>query len=368
MKDINVTYNLISLIDTLGLIQGVMFGLLLIIINHNKKRSSLFLGLFILAYGLELLPVILDDLNLTNNYPQLILLPFSFTWLLFPLFYVYVKQISILPNIKNRYIVLIPGLLMFLFNCIIFFQSVSLKKNIVNSNWYNFIDVIGLLFSLSIGVITYRFISKHSKALKNQYTATQFKELRWAKLFLLFGIILIIIVLIADILEFGYYFSLSISIINVALLYWISIRGILQENIQPLIQDNTTEVVNKGKNVSIIIKDETSEILFNKIDLYLVSQKDYINPHLTIMDVSGYVKAHPKKVSHAINSIANKNFKSYINSFRIEDAKVLIQHIDTNNLSIEGIGMEVGFQSKSAFYEAFKKETGTTPSVFKKQK
>ena len=84
------------------------------------------------------------------------------------------------------------------------------------------------------------------------------------------------------------------------------------------------------------------------------------------MDVSNDVSEHPKRVSQVINQETGKNFKAYINSFRIIDAKAMLNDEKASNLSIEGIGLEVGFKSKSSFYEAFKKETGLTPSGYKK--
>jgi len=51
-----------------------------------------------------------------------------------------------------------------------------------------------------------------------------------------------------------------------------------------------------------------------------------------------------------------------VNLFRIEAAKKLLQA--NSKLTIEAIGQECGFKSKSSFYSAFKKRTGTTPSKF----
>ena len=66
-----------------------------------------------------------------------------------------------------------------------------------------------------------------------------------------------------------------------------------------------------------------------------------------------------------INDNLHKNFTDYINEYRIEEAKQLIQ--DNSLYTIEAIGNQSGFNSKSAFYKAFKKITNTTPAKFKKQ-
>ena len=95
------------------------------------------------------------------------------------------------------------------------------------------------------------------------------------------------------------------------------------------------------------------------------SSEIFVNSELTIMDLADGINKHPKLVSEAINTVGKQNFNSYINQYRIKKAEVLLKTDKNINLSIEGIGNEVGFKSKSAFYTAFKKFTGTTPTSFK---
>lgn len=357
--------DIISIILTLGIIQGLIFGLILIFIDGKKNRSTLFLGMFVLTYALELIIPILKYSDIIIHYPRLKLLPVDFRWLTIPLFYVYVQKISILPKVKNIYYLLIPGVIALILNTIIFFQSVASKEIIRNSTWFKSFDFLGLIFSFFISIKILLFINKHTTELKNQYSFTQSKELQWAKLFLLIGIIFIII-------SFGLnsdslYFILLMSIVNVALLYWVSIKGIRQQNIQTLIQLSDSNK-NNQESEKVTIQNKKMDIdLFKKIEQYIILEKMYTQANLTITDVARGIKEQPKRVSGLVNLIAGKNFKSYINSFRVAEAKKLLKNKKFDYLSIEGVGFEVGFQSKSTFYEAFKKETGTTPFVFKSQ-
>lgn len=97
------------------------------------------------------------------------------------------------------------------------------------------------------------------------------------------------------------------------------------------------------------------------------TSESFVKSELTIVDVAKDLRIHTKQISTAINKVHHQNFNSYVNQFRIEKAIKLLREQDTN-LSIEGIGYEVGFHSKSAFYAAFKKVTGTTPTKFKEKK
>lgn len=51
--------------------------------------------------------------------------------------------------------------------------------------------------------------------------------------------------------------------------------------------------------------------------------------------------------------------------FRVNDSKEMLLNPEYSNYSTEGIAKSVGFNSKSSFYTAFKKNTGLTPAEFK---
>ena len=89
----------------------------------------------------------------------------------------------------------------------------------------------------------------------------------------------------------------------------------------------------------------------------------YLDPELSLSQLaleSGFAKHH---LSQVINQNANKTFFDFINCLRVEHAKSLL-HAD-NNLNILDISIAVGFNSRSAFYNAFKKDMQLTPSQFK---
>jgi len=362
-----VNYNIISLIDILGLIQGLILGSLLLAINRKKNKSTLFLGLFIIVYALELLPAILEDLGILNHYPEYTLLPFGFSWLIFPLFYVYVQQVSIFSFKKKSYKTLIPGILAFCISLFIFFQPLEIKQEISESLWYALSEVFGILYSIGIGILTLKWIKNHIIELKNQYTSVEYKVLHWARIFILIGLIHTSILVISIFFDYTYEFELIMSIINVVLLYWVSVRGILQQNVTMLVSPNEKEIPQIVSLEKKEIPSDNSLMLLKTINDYIIDNTIFEKPDLTILDISEGINIHPKRISGAINNNLNQNFNTYINSFRIEKAKALLNSEATHNLSIEGIGSEVGFQSKSTFYDAFKKVTGTTPSRFKNQ-
>ncbi|QTE24314.1 helix-turn-helix domain-containing protein [Polaribacter cellanae] len=364
-----LNYNIASLVDTLGLVQGIILGLLLIFINRKSEKSTIFLGLFIVGYSLDLLPTILNDINAIELYPQLIGLPVSASWLLFPLFYIYIQKVSIFSKQYTSYWVLYPGILSLIIQCIIFILPLELKLNILNSVWYQVTEFISIIYGLWIGVLAVKWINRHIAELQNQYTDTAFKELRWAKTYIVIGLFATLIFFLTDsFFEFKYQ-TLLFSILNVVLLYWISLRGILQTNVSSVFAISTDKVTEKKqveKDNKISTKEDQQQLAIS-LESYLKKTKDFEKPDLTIVDLAEGLGVHSRKLSNTINAVYNKNFNTYINGFRIEKVKNLLDSDISNNLSIEGIGIEAGFKSKSSFYAAFKKELSCTPLQYKRK-
>ena len=96
------------------------------------------------------------------------------------------------------------------------------------------------------------------------------------------------------------------------------------------------------------------------------TQKPYLTPQLTIDDLSEKLSIPSWHLSRVINTSFQQNFFNFINNYRIEEAKRLMREPTNKNMTILEILYEVGFNSKSTFNDVFKKQTGMTPSEFKK--
>ncbi|MBX2876980.1 MAG: AraC family transcriptional regulator [Saprospiraceae bacterium] len=72
-------------------------------------------------------------------------------------------------------------------------------------------------------------------------------------------------------------------------------------------------------------------------------------------------------LSQLINAVTGENITHYINNYRVEAVKKMIQDPDFSQYSLLALGEEAGFSSKSAFYTTFKKKVGMTPNAFRKQ-
>lgn len=124
-------------------------------------------------------------------------------------------------------------------------------------------------------------------------------------------------------------------------------------------------LLNGPKNSGKKIDSAEASILSGKLEKIMIEKEWYKNSNLTLQDLSQELNISSHQLSHFLNNNLNKNFTSYVNEFRINEACKIITSND--KLTLESIGYDVGFNSKSTFFSAFKKHTGTTPLNYQLQ-
>jgi len=95
-------------------------------------------------------------------------------------------------------------------------------------------------------------------------------------------------------------------------------------------------------------------------------KKLYLDGDLALPGLAEAAGLTTHQVSQIINGQMNQNFFSFVNNYRIQLAKSMLLDPKTSSMPIVELALEVGFQSKSSFYEAFKRVTDMTPTQFKK--
>lgn len=371
LEGLELNYDFLPLLDIVSLIQGVTLGSLLIVLNKRKHRSTFFLGLFLLFFSLKLVNFIFKDLNLSAIYEELLLFPFNFSWLLFALFFIYSQQVSVFSNQKTKYWILLPGILSFVAQVIIFFLPYDAKLLISENEWHDFIfTYLGIFYSWGIGIWNLTLLYKHRIEVQNSYSVIASREMQWAQTFLIYSLITSVIAHILYYIDSqNFYYKIIFSVLDLIAIYWVSFHGIVQRNVISILTNEKKYGSSKNSNTKSRHNnpDFKMEEIISEIDNYMLETESYTHTELTIDDLGKAIKMHPRKISKTINTVRHENFNTYVNHFRIKKAEKLFENKEFVNFSIEGIGNEVGFHSKSAFYNAFKKQTGTTPTKFRER-
>ena len=97
-------------------------------------------------------------------------------------------------------------------------------------------------------------------------------------------------------------------------------------------------------------------------------EKPFTDGALNLQSLAATLSIPPHHLSQIINERLGQTFADFINSYRVEEAKQRLLDPAFGHLSLLGIAIEVGFNSKSSFNAVFKKHTNMTPSEFRNGK
>ena len=86
---------------------------------------------------------------------------------------------------------------------------------------------------------------------------------------------------------------------------------------------------------------------------------------LSLKILAEKISVSPHHLSQVLNSKLEKTYYEWIATYRVEAVKSLLESKDHHHYKLEEIGRLLGFNSRSAFYKAFKKLENCTPAEFR---
>ncbi len=113
-------------------------------------------------------------------------------------------------------------------------------------------------------------------------------------------------------------------------------------------------------------EDKTQDELLDRILQVMDDTETICDSEFSIEKLAMMVQSNHTSVSQSINAGLNRNFRSFLNSYRIREAQRILAMPDANKYTIEAIAARVGFKSRSGFINVFKETTGVTPSFYLK--
>jgi AraC-like DNA-binding protein len=111
---------------------------------------------------------------------------------------------------------------------------------------------------------------------------------------------------------------------------------------------------------------EVDPLMNASLDKLMRVDELYLDPDLDIYKLSKIAGVSSRNITKSIKSTEYHNFSEWVNKYRVDFAIQLLEKNSNNQLTIEGIGYNSGFNSRSAMYMAFKKIEGHTPGFYKK--
>lgn len=368
-----MVFSLTDILLVLITFQFVIFVLYLIQ-KGKKKLPNVILIAFFLSEIFGFVPSFIYKHSdyFYNNCPHLFFIGIPAWYLLAPLMYIYVKSMvntKFKLNVKLllHFTPYFAVLLYFLFG--FHLHSTDFKKQLLENrailgelHWL----IIKITFTSQVvvyNIFSLNLLYSYRRKLKNQLSSLKNKDLSWLRFFLFSFIVAclsvhVFIPLLHTVVDF------NVRLINLVIFFVIFTMLFYKAIIKPdAFVGVDEEIQNKKKSLS----NSSSELYLEKLQSYMDIEKPYLDPDITLTTLADKVTIPYRSLSEVLNDSLGCSFYNFINRYRIKESKRLLQDPSTNQKTILEVLYEVGFNSKSSFNNAFKKETGMTPTQYKKQ-
>lgn len=225
------------------------------------------------------------------------------------------------------------------------------------------------IVSLGYLLAVLRRLGSFRLRLKDVYSNTDRRELRWIDWFMGFLVILwgaAAVTLLGDNFGPGLLFSgeFVLALTAALLLFLIAFALVMPppKEAEANTAGDDADGPPAGKYARSALSLDIAERLAGRIETAMREDKLYLDANLSLQKLSRHVGGAPNLVSQTLNERIGATFFDYVARWRIEAAKSLILADESSVLTI---AMDVGFNSRSTFYKAFKRETGLTPNAFR---
>jgi AraC-like DNA-binding protein len=132
----------------------------------------------------------------------------------------------------------------------------------------------------------------------------------------------------------------------------------------PYFYQTTQHAVQRQKAKRSYLQGLNLDQIEAKLKTLMTKNEMFLDENLSLPQLAECLAISPHQLSQFLNTRLNKNFKIFVNEYRIAKAKDLL--IQDKDAKVLGIALDVGFKSKSTFNAAFLKITGKTPSEYRK--
>lgn len=345
----NIGKEILFFFSALGAFNGILLGIFLLFFTQKKYLANHFLGLLLLASSVRIAKSVC--LYFDGALPKIYLqIGLSACFFIGPFLYYFVRSaITPLEKLPKRWVWTLVAFAVLTLVVGIAFPYAQypvlwnkLIARIIYVQWFAFLLASGIMIR---DLLRKQF--SRAYALKPAET--------WISTIFL-GNVLIFLLYFSSLINAPFASYISGSIAFSLILYLMITLVIYKKKTDELF------LLLPDKPTARKLSNTDAELWLGKLKKAMTEKAFYKNPDLKLHDLSREIQVSGHQLSALLNDHLGKNFTTYINEWRIAEACKMIA--TDQHLTLEAIGYEVGFNSKSTFFAAFKKARGVTPASY----
>jgi len=231
--------------------------------------------------------------------------------------------------------------------------------------------------------LTLRLLRAHSRRVEAVFSSPARVRLTWLRNVTRFACLVLFAFLVENLfflsgINLTDYFTLT-STLTAVYIFAIGYLGLLRAEIviapetagpmQTLAELDSTEP-GRGRGEKYIksgLGPDRAAALEAKLLHFMETDTPYRDSDLTLTRLASRLSVSPHNLSEVINTRLNRNFFDFVNEYRVEQVKRDLTDPKKRNLTLLAVAFDAGFNSKISFNTLFKKQTGLTPSEFRRK-
>ncbi|WP_350284806.1 helix-turn-helix domain-containing protein [uncultured Croceitalea sp.] len=345
-------------------------------LNFKRRKeviAHLLVSGFIFIYSYFIFCLYLNISNYNYLYPNLYLVSAAFLFLYGPLLYFYFKRITQKYIFKRIDVLhLLPTALLWVYITPMYMSSNKEKLAIVlstanNEDYPTYTNSTAILMLIKLcSMIFYGYLIYRTCVKGKQNPTLNDQSKKWQKnITVIYFVYVVVYAVYVLFYASGNIFGILYHLQTLALILMVAYIA-YSVNVQPKVFSgmyayNLLLVSKKYHNSGLTI--ELSKELKEKLLLLFEVEKVYKQNDISLGEIAQMLNTNRHNASQLINEQFHMTFHELINSYRIKEAKKLLNN-KSNGYKIINIAYEVGYNNKATFNKAFKKNTHVTPSEY----
>ena len=364
--------SLISYLSFLVTFQLLFVSIFLISHKKGNRRNNILLGTIFILIAWNMGDLTLQMNGVVFKWEFLQHIDDGFFLLYGPIFYLYAQGViyrDFKLSTKNL-LHLIPYLLLTILLLLLMnLTSGQSEEIIINDLQWQFYLIRALMYAhifIYLG-LAYKSLWRYRQIIKNKYSQIDQINLNWLSSSLYtFGLLTFASLFhnFMSLEENKTEFIAALVLLLIFIFYFVNkviLKALRQPEIFAGIRQNETPKYH-GSNLT----PDQIEAYKQQLSALLKNEKPFLNPQVSVTDLSKKLSISTKHLSQVINQSFNKSFFDFINTYRVKEVQHILKTSNDDKLTVLEAMYEAGFNSKSSFNTAFKKETGQTPTEFRK--